>query len=109
MHAGKQLGDFKSFSAAAGADGMKGPQSEGRRPETTGNRGEDHSANGRKSRDAGGCFAADQAVFRTVGSQGSSELSRPGASGEEADSSRLQRIREVPDNGVSAHGEAVKV
>ena len=97
--AGQQMGYFKDISAAAGAsnqpiaDEMKGPQSGGRRPETTGNRGGDHSASGRKSRDAGGCFAADQAVLRPVGSQGSSELSRPGASGEEADSSRLQRIR----------------
>ena len=37
--AGQQMGYFKDISAAAGVDEMKGPQSGGRRPETTGNRG----------------------------------------------------------------------
>ena len=36
---------------------------------------------------------ADHAVLRPVGVQGNSKLSRPGASGEEADGGRLQGIR----------------
>ena len=97
-----------SISAASGAAGMKGP-SAGRRPGTTGSRGGDYNASGRTSRDAGGCFAADQAVLRPVGVQGNSELSRPGASGEEVGGGRLQGIR----NGgaaasAAANGEDVR-
>ena len=89
---------------------MKGAQSKGRRSETTGNRG--GSASGRISRSAGGCPAAAQAVLRPVGPQWRSELSRPDASHatetaeEETEDIRLKMSREVPDNGVSAHGGA---
>ena len=93
-----------SIPAASGAAGMKGPSS-GRRPGTTGNRGGDHSANGRTSRDAGECFAADHAVLRPVGLQGNSELGRPGASREEADISRLQGIRGGQTMGSGGVGE----
>ena len=90
--AGQQLGNFKSFSAAAGADETEGPLSQGQRPGTTGSRGGCHS--GSIGRDAGGCFAADHVVLRPVGlPQGNFELSRPGASEDETDSSRLQVIR----------------
>ena len=92
-----------SIPAASGAAGMKGPS--GRRPGTTCSRGGDHSANGRASRDAGDCFAADHAVLRPVGLQGNSELVRPGASREEADISRLQGIRGGQTMGSGGVGE----
>ena len=109
--AGQQLGKFQGRFGSSRAAEMKGPQSKGRRPETTGSRG--GSASGRISRSAGGCPAAAQAILRPVGpSRGSSELSRPDVSHatetaeEEAEDIRLQMSSGVPDNGVSAHGGA---
>ena len=116
VQAGKTAGEFQGRFGSSRAAEMKGPQSKGQRPETTGSRG--GSASGSIGRSAGGCPAAAQTVLRPVGSsartlaRASSELSRPDASHatqtaeEEAEDIRLQMSSEVPDNGVSAHGGA---
>ena len=110
MQAGKQLGDFKSFSAAAGAAEMKGPQSRGQRPRTTGSSGGCHS--GSIGRDAGGCFAAAQVVERPVGPPRSSELSRPGVSlvavavVEETEGTRLQESNGGAAACAAANGDS---
>ena len=79
----------KSAISAARAAGMKGRSSREERSETTGGR----LPSGSTCRGQGGCSAADPTILRPVGFQGNSELGRPVAPGEEADSSRLQGIR----------------
>jgi len=88
MQAGHSTG--KSAVSAARAAEMKGPSSREERPETTGSR---VLSSGSTCRGQGGCSAVDQSILRPVGLHGNSELGRPVASGEEADSSRLKGIR----------------
>lgn len=88
MQAGHNTG--KSAVSAARAAEMKGPSSREERPETTGNR---VLSSGSTCRGQGGCSAVDQSILRPVGLHENSELGRPVASGEEADSSRLKGFR----------------